>query len=781
MIMKTYLPVLLVFLCMNCLCLAQRYTVELYLKDEAARPVENAVCKFMKDSNAMEALSYTDSLGFSSVEIRCGVYRLSVSVFGQTLYEAPVEVARDTALGTIAVKSPAVHLNGVTVTARRRSYREQDGKLVFDVRSLPVTENVTAVDALAYAPLVALSSSGVNIAGRAGEIRVNGIRQEKGAALFSFLDAVPLGEIERIEVHRGRTADMDAAVEGGYVNIVTKTPSGFTGTVQGKFGFNGVGDGGRPLFSESLSASAIYGRGGLSLFASVAAGHAEPKGSESTVESRIERLRQKQTQDSRTSGIREQSMDAGYGLNYTRGGHKFGMEGSLYGNPDSRSKRRTDIRTTLKDVASTAQVEVNEVPKVFSHSLAANYLFTPRNGKSRLHWLANYIANRDEIRQDYFLSQPASSRHREYIGNKAASAMFYTQLSYSRRMAASLTVEAGAKYAATRRKNTNIFEAGGERGRSEDFYRYRENIASAYGNARLSLDRWFLTAGIRMECTELKACNAGIRQRYADWFPSAVVSYKAGGRISVRLDYSGSVFRPPFALLNNYSVKTSEQVFSVGNPLLRAQKTDHAGVSVVFGNHILDLGWSRTPSPVTNHIYSVGDTLYMTNINGGRQSTFDAGHSFGGKLFPFWHLSSAVGLQYISLPESSYRRRIVQCHASLRNTFSVGRAVSVTLNGSYASPWIMNDRKVGDRFNADASVRYAVTGHNLSFVLSGKNLVARRRTSSVTSNEYVLYRSWSEAAPCSVTFGISWNFSGGRKKDVDYNAPQDTNTDRYRL
>ncbi len=776
--MRSLFTGLFLFFC--CFCFAQKHTIKFYLKDEAAQPVENAVCKFIKDSKTIESISYTDSLGFSSTEIQKGDYLLSISLFGHILYETPVEIAQDTNLGTITVKSQTLLLDAVTITAKRKSYKEHDGKLVFDVQSLPITENVTAVDALAYTPLVTLTSSGIEVAGNTGEIRVNGIKQEKGASLLSYLNAVPLSEIERIEVHQGRTADMDASIEGGYVNIVMKNPSGFTGAVQATFGFNGVEGNDRPLFSENLNVSTIYGKGGLSLFANVAIGQAEPKGLKSITTSQIEQLRQEQKQESHTSNIRRQNIDASYGLNYTKGKHAFGIEGSLYGNLNSKSQREIDIQTALKDVVSTSQVEINEVPKVFSNSLTANYFFTPQKGKNKLHWLANFITNNDETQQDYFLYQPTSSQHQEYIGNKANSTMFYTQLSYSHQIIKPFSINVGTKYATTHRKNTNIFEIK-DQYKNEDFYKYRENITSAYGNAQLSLDKWFMTVGLRMEYTDLKSYNTDIQQRYIDWFPSAVVSYKANEKVSIRLNYSRSVFRPPFALLNNYSIKTSEQVFSVGNPLLKAQKTDNIGLSFIFGRHILNFEWAYTPSPITNYIYSVQDTLYMTNINGGKQTTFDVSHSFGGKLFPFWHLSSNIGLQYIYLPESSYKQRILQCYASVRNTFSIGKAINISLNGNYASPWIMNDRKVEDRFNIDASIRYAIPKYNLSFILSGKNLIARRRTSSVTSNKYVLYKSWSETAPCSVTFGISWNFSGGKKKDVNYSAPQDYNMDKYRL
>ena len=424
--MRSLFTGLFLFFC--CFCFAQKHTIKFYLKDEAAQPVENAVCKFIKDSKTIESISYTDSLGFSSTEIQKGDYLLSISLFGHILYETPVEIAQDTNLGTITVKSQTLLLDAVTITAKRKSYKEHDGKLVFDVQSLPITENVTAVDALAYTPLVTLTSSGIEVAGNTGEIRVNGIKQEKGASLLSYLNAVPLSEIERIEVHQGRTADMDASIEGGYVNIVMKNPSGFTGAVQATFGFNGVEGNDRPLFSENLNVSTIYGKGGLSLFANVAIGQAEPKGLKSITTSQIEQLHQEQKQESHTSNIRRQNIDASYGLNYTKDKHVFGIEGSLYGNLNSKSQREIAIQTALKDVVTTSQVEINEVPKVFSHSLTANYFFTPQKGKNKLHWLANFITNNDETQQDYFLYQPTSSQHQEYIGNKANSTMFYTQL-----------------------------------------------------------------------------------------------------------------------------------------------------------------------------------------------------------------------------------------------------------------------------------------------------------------------------------------------------------------
>ncbi len=235
-----------------------------------------------------------------------------------------------------------------------------------------------------------------------------------------------------------------------------------------------------------------------------------------------------------------------------------------------------------------------------------------------LHWLANYITNNDEFRQDYFLRQSTLSQQ-EYIGNKANSTMFYTQLSYFHQITKPLSINVGAKYATTYRKNTNIFEIEGKE-RNEDFYKYRENITFAYGNATLSLGQWFLAAGVRMEYTDLKSYNTDIQQTYVDWFPSAVASCKVNEHLSIRLNYSRSVFRPPFALLNNYYVKTSEQVFSVGNPLLKAQKTDNVGLSFVLGRHVINVGWSYSPSPIKLYLqyprYTLHDKHQWGKTNG---------------------------------------------------------------------------------------------------------------------------------------------------------------------
>lgn len=43
------------------------------------------------------------------------------------------------------------------------------------------------------------------------------------------------------------------------------------------------------------------------------------------------------------------------------------------------------MQTTLKkDVVNSSQAEINKMPKVFSHSWATNYFFTPQKKKEQI-------------------------------------------------------------------------------------------------------------------------------------------------------------------------------------------------------------------------------------------------------------------------------------------------------------------------------------------------------------------------------------------------------------
>ena len=224
----------------------------------------------------------------------------------------------------------------------------------------------------------------------------------------------------------------------------------------------------------------------------------------------------------------------------------------------------------------------------------------------------------------------------------------------------------------------------------------------------------------------------------------------------------------------------SEREYSVGNPLLKAEVDDNLSLRLTTGAHTLYLRWGYSPNPITNMFYSSGDTLFVTNINAARKYEYAVSYSFNSHLRPWWHLAAEVELQHMYLPESQYKQRITQAFVSMRHTWTIARAVSVDLNANYGSPWIMNDKWVADRFKVDLSARYTFPKSGITLSLTGRNLLARRRTESIIHNAMLHNRNWSETAPLSILANLTWRFSAGRKK-VSQERIQDNNMDKYRL
>ncbi|MDE7134414.1 MAG: TonB-dependent receptor, partial [Rikenellaceae bacterium] len=108
-----------------------------------------------------------------------------------------------------------------------------------------------------------------------------------------------------------------------------------------------------------------------------------------------------------------------------------------------------------------------------------------------------------------------------------------------------------------------------------DDYRYREGVAAAYATTSASLGRWNITAGVRVENTDMRPKS--LRQseshhsNYTDVFPSAAVSYAINPQKKhlVALNYRRSISRPGFSMLDPSRVKVDNVTVSVGNPYLQ--------------------------------------------------------------------------------------------------------------------------------------------------------------------------------------------------------------------
>ena len=194
-----------------------------------------------------------------------GTYDVQVSFVGyDSQWLADVAVADGTTdLGTLGLAPSAEALEEVRVTAERTQVETRIDRTVYATADSPVTEGGSATDVLSTLPSVDVDIDGnVSLRG-AGNVAVfvNGRPAPvSGDFLASYLQSLPAGAVERVEVIPNPSAAFEPDGVGGIINIVLKDDAdpGLGGTLTAGTDTQGGYD---------ASAAVTYGRGPWSLAA----------------------------------------------------------------------------------------------------------------------------------------------------------------------------------------------------------------------------------------------------------------------------------------------------------------------------------------------------------------------------------------------------------------------------------------------------------------------------------------------------------------------------------
>ena len=181
------------------------------------------------DSNArMVGNTYTDATGnFTLSDIPAGTYNLKASLVGYDLLTMPVTVGggqKTINLGELQMKKVSNNLQEVTIKGEKPVYLIDGEKTLYNVSEDPTIQSGTASDALQNAPGVEVDVEGnITLRGVSSvEIWLNNKPSNMNEeALKQFIQQMPAGTIEKIEVITNPSARYSAKGGGGIINIVT--------------------------------------------------------------------------------------------------------------------------------------------------------------------------------------------------------------------------------------------------------------------------------------------------------------------------------------------------------------------------------------------------------------------------------------------------------------------------------------------------------------------------------------------------------------------------------
>lgn len=183
------------------------------------------------DTNA-EVLGYTfsDATGKFTIEkVPAGDYQLKVSIIGYDLLQKNISLSGNEGIvdiGELRMKPSSIMLQGISVEAKKPVYMMDGEKMLYNVSEDPTIQMGSASDALQNAPGVEVDVEGnVTLRGVSSvEIWLNNKPSNMNAdALKQFIQQLPAGSIEKIEVITNPSARYSAQGSGGIINIITSS------------------------------------------------------------------------------------------------------------------------------------------------------------------------------------------------------------------------------------------------------------------------------------------------------------------------------------------------------------------------------------------------------------------------------------------------------------------------------------------------------------------------------------------------------------------------------
>ncbi|MCR4965393.1 MAG: TonB-dependent receptor family protein [Bacteroidales bacterium] len=165
--------------------------------------------------------------GFQISSIPAGEYVLAAVLLGYETVRMPVTIGgeqRKVNLGDIPMKKTSTDLDEVQIVGEKPVYLIDGEKTLYNVSEDPTVQSGSAADALQNAPGVEVDVEGnVTLRGVSSvEIWINDKPSNMNAdALKNFIQQMPAGTIEKIEVITNPSARYSAQGSGGIINIVT--------------------------------------------------------------------------------------------------------------------------------------------------------------------------------------------------------------------------------------------------------------------------------------------------------------------------------------------------------------------------------------------------------------------------------------------------------------------------------------------------------------------------------------------------------------------------------
>ncbi|WP_082491555.1 outer membrane beta-barrel protein [Pedobacter sp. Leaf194] len=512
--------------------------------------------------------------------------------------------------GKIRLESQSKNLQSVQVNGNQRVIEMNDGNLVFNVSKSISAQGTNALELLARAPGVSVSSdNSISLNGKAGaSVLIDGkMTYLSNREVAELLKTMSSSNIRSIEIINSPGAKYDAAGSAGIINVRTLKSTVDGLNISMTTGINyGV------YFRNSQDFSVNYRKNRFNLYGS----YSHFLGYYSYIYGG-DRVQEGKFFNSFTDDIdKRNKIGSRVGADFII--NKKSTVGILLNGNFLFGGGITDTKTDI-GLASTKVVEqtltaVNDyyAQGTQRYNLNANYKYEDTLGRilnidadygTFTKRAGNLQSNRYTLIDNTVISD---NLYRSLNGidiNLGAIKLDYTTNLWKGKL------ETGVKYSAVTSANDSRFLEVQQAAEILDPTRsnrfsYSENISSGYFNYKKQVGKWQLQGGLRVEHSastgklEEISTIAGNQQRidrnYTNLFPFFSAGVTASPSNSLSFSYSKRIDRPAYQNLNPFIYLLDELSFWQGNPFLKPQISHRGVIQYVHKSTIMGLSYTYT-------------------------------------------------------------------------------------------------------------------------------------------------------------------------------------------
>lgn len=791
---KATLLILFQFIFIGLFAQEKKASISGTVKDSLNAPLMYATVSLHKKGQVSEPLksSYTNDKGnFRLTGIDTGSYNLVISHTGfGDQQQAIVVSGKDVETGSILLFRATAALQGITVTAKKPLIELQDDKIIFNVENDPATKTENAIDILRKTPFVSVDGdNNVQVNGQSNfKVLLNG----RETAMFAqnvkeALKGFPGALITKIEVITTPSAKYDAEGVGGVINIITKKKVvGYNGSVN--TWTSSIG-----WYNINTNFSAKFGKVGVTLYYGAGGGHNVPG------RSRMETVPTSALAFKNRLLLGSRKMNNFW--NFGNGEISWELDTlntfSFYGNISGGSNRvlfdQTITTAYTSGPDSTSYYDLSSRNEFPTKSVGADYIRKFKNNKEREFSMRTNaeFGNSNTFLNSVMDNQVADDRH--VINESVASNKQYTiQSDYINPLKNNQKIESGIK--AILRRATSDFQSKLRNSSSEDYklnfdntdyFRYNQDVYSAYSTYSFKLKKTSFRLGARLEHTVVDgnfvSSNTTVDQNYTNVLPNLQATTKFNNSFTMVISYSDRLQRPFIWNLNPFKNNNDPRFITYGNPNLDPQIIHSLSVQTRFskGGTFAGITFTGTYSNNMIVLYSTYDPVAgvtsTTSGNLGKESSISANGNISTKINKDWSVFLNGSIRYNRVQNKLLASQVNSGfggNANLNTSYSINKRFTASgYAGFFRAPvTIQTSYPLNLWYGINAGYKFfkeklTLSVGALSFLKKewDYRLVTKDPAFTYTSSSILPFRGF--------TFSISWNFgklteSVSKKKGV---------------